>query len=240
MDFKLHKAETRGRADHGWLRSAHSFSFASYYNPERMGFGMLRVINDDHVAPGQGFPSHPHQNMEIISVPLKGSLRHKDSEGNSAVIQSGEVQLMSAGKGVFHSEFNNSETEDVNFLQIWVMPKKQNIVPRYDQKEFHEEARKNQLQMIVSPIGTEFETVKINQDAYFYLSDLSAEESINVETRHEGNGLYIFSIEGDFSVAGTELSTRDALGIEGVDGVNILARTDSKILIIEVPMSHTS
>jgi len=173
----LHKADTRGIANHGWLNSHHTFSFASYFNPERMGFGTLRVINDDVVAPSMGFGTHPHQNMEIISLPLRGALKHKDTMGNSHVIKKGEVQAMSAGTGVSHSEYNNSKTEDVNFLQIWVMPKKLNIAPNYSQKEFSAEQRKNKFQLVVSPDGRE-NTVSINQDAFFSLSDLKEGKTI--------------------------------------------------------------
>jgi redox-sensitive bicupin YhaK (pirin superfamily) len=236
MHKSVYKAESRGYADHGWLNSHHTFSFANYYDPERMGFGALRVINDDRVAPSRGFGTHPHQNMEIISVPLKGSLKHKDSEGNEAVIEHGEVQLMSAGTGVFHSEFNNSNAQEVNFLQIWVLPKEENITPRYDQQRFLEQDRKNKFQFIVSPIGSSHSGVKINQDAYFALTDLSKDKDLEYQVQHEGNGLYIFVLEGSVQTAEETLSQRDAVSLTGVTKVGLVAAEDAKILVMEVPV----
>jgi quercetin 2,3-dioxygenase len=171
MNTILHKADSRGKAYHGWLESNFSFSFANYYNPKRMGFGALRVINDDIIAPSMGFGTHPHRDMEIISVPIYGSLRHKDTLGNEYAIKKGEIQTMSAGYGIYHSEYNNSDKEDANFLQIWVLPKKLGIQPTYSQKQFEENQRKNKFQLIVSPDGRE-NSASINQDAFFSLSQL--------------------------------------------------------------------
>lgn len=236
MKVTLHRAQSRGVANHGWLKSNHSFSFASYYNPERMGFGLLRVLNDDQVAPSEGFGTHPHQNMEIVSIPLTGSLQHKDSEGNQTVIQHGEVQLMSAGTGVLHSEYNHSNQEEVNFLQIWVIPEKLGIKPRYDQKKFSKEGRKNTFQRIVSPIGSNEGGVKINQQAYFSLIDLDIGNSAAYKLHDQSNGVYLFVLNGELSIEGEMLQGRDALGIEGVEKITIQALADAQALLIEVPM----
>jgi hypothetical protein len=237
MKLTVHKANTRGLADHGWLKSAHSFSFASYYNPERMGFGLLRVLNDDQVIANEGFGTHPHKDMEIVSIPLSGSLKHKDSEGNDTVIRHGEVQIMSAGKGVFHSEYNNSETEDVNFLQIWVMPEEKRIKPRYDQKKFDISERKNKFQTIVSPLGSDAEGVKINQQAYFSLVDLDEGEKLSYKNHNPENGIFVFLLEGKALVANTELERRDAAAIEDALSVELSANEEIQALIIEVPMN---
>ncbi|MCJ8276619.1 MAG: pirin family protein, partial [Bdellovibrionales bacterium] len=231
------KSNTRGVANHGCLHSNHSFSFASYYNPERMGFGKLRVLNDDQVAPGAGFGTHPHNNMEIVSIPLSGALRHKDSEGNKAVIKSGEVQIMSAGTGVYHSEYNNSYDDDVNFLQIWVMPEKMQITPRYDQKFFEPDGRYNKFQTVVSPLGTDEDSVKINQQSYFSLLDLDGKEDVRYDLRQPGNGAYVFVLEGDVKVGDENLSTKDGLGIEDASQFTVTAKDYSRVLVIEVPMS---
>lgn len=237
MESILHKANTRGVADHGWLNSHHTFSFANYYNPERMGFGALRVINDDVVAPTMGFGTHPHQNMEIISVPLKGSLKHKDTMGNDFVIKKGEVQAMSAGTGIAHSEYNNSDKDDVNFLQIWVMPKEMNIHPRYSQKEFSEENRNNQFQLVVSPDGRDY-SVLINQDAFFSLAKIEKGKTLDYKNYLPENGVYIFVIEGEVSVDDHILSKRDGLGVQGKENSILKASLDSEVLMMEVPMSQ--
>lgn len=238
MKTSLHQAETRGYANHGWLKSHHTFSFANYYNAERMGFGALRVINDDVVAPSHGFGTHPHNNMEIISVPLKGSLKHKDTMGNDFVIKKGEVQAMSAGTGISHSEYNNSESEHVNFLQIWVMPKEQNIEPNYSQKEFSEDKRKNQFQLVVSPDGRD-NSVKINQDAFFSLASLEAGNEIEYNKYLFQNGAYIFLISGEIKINDSDssrLSKRDGLGVLDFDKLQISATEDAEILLMEVPI----
>lgn len=236
MKKTLHRANTRGHADHGWLKSQHTFSFASYYNPERMGFGLLRVLNDDQVLPNKGFDTHPHRDMEIISVPLSGALRHKDSEGNETVIRHGEVQLMSAGTGVFHSEHNNSGHEAVNLLQIWVTPEKRGIAPRYDQRKFELDKRKNRFQTVVSPLDKNGEGIKINQQAYFSLIDLDSNKNANYEVNEPGHGTYIFVLGGEVEIGAETLLSRDAIGIEGTDSIPIVAKKDSQLLLIEVPM----
>lgn len=234
MKTTVHRANSRGLADHGWLKSRHTFSFANYHNPERVRFGLLRVLNDDIVEPGEGFGTHPHDNMEIISIPLKGALAHKDSEGNEHVINTGDVQIMSAGSGLYHSEYNASKKDPVNFLQIWVFPKEKDIKPRYDQRTFSVKDRENKLQLVVSPDKND-STLWINQNAYFSLGNLGAGKSINYDIKHEGNALYIFVLKGNISTAGEELSTRDAIGIEEIHNIELNANTDSEILLIEVP-----
>lgn len=237
MKVILHKANSRGGADHGWLKSQHSFSFASYYNPEKMGFGLLRVLNDDQIAPGTGFGTHPHQDMEIVSIPLSGGLKHKDSEGNETIIKDGEVQLMSAGTGVQHSEYNSSESEDTNFLQIWVMPENKGIKPRYDQKVFPIADRQDKWQLVVSPMDTDEAGVKINQQAYFSLIDLNQDKSVDYQIRSTKNGVYFFLINGELDIEGNQLETRDALGVEDFKSLSIKAKTASRLLAIEVPMA---
>ncbi|SFH39857.1 pirin family protein [Pontibacter chinhatensis] len=231
----IHRAHTRGHANHGWLNSHHTFSFASYYNPERMSFGLLRVLNDDVVAPGMGFGTHPHGNMEIISIPLKGSLAHRDSTGTQEVIRTNEVQIMSAGSGITHSEYNGSSTEPVNFLQIWVFPKKQDIQPRYGQKAFKPEDRQNRLQTVVSP-EEQGDALWINQDAWFSLGSLK-EGFSEVYTFHkEGNGLYAFVLDGEVEIDGEKLGKRDGMGISEASTVEIKASADAELLLMEVPM----
>lgn len=232
----LHKAESRGLADYGWLVSRHTFSFANYYNPQRMNFGLLRVINDDIVKPSVGFPTHPHENMEIVSIPLAGSLRHQDSMGNKHVITAGEVQVMSAGIGLTHSEYNNSDQEDVNFLQVWVQAKEKNIPPRYGQKLFNKADRMNRFQILVAPEKST-ETIWINQDAYFSMAELEAGVSISHQKHQAGNGLYFFVIEGQVMVDLNQLDRRDGLGLTQGETVQIKAQTAVQLLCIEVPMS---
>lgn len=235
MKKVIHAADSRGRANFGWLNSKHSFSFGQYYNPDRIHFGLLRVLNDDIVQGGAGFPTHPHSNMEIVSIPLSGALAHKDSTGTEKSIETGEVQIMSAGSGLSHSEYNNSKTEDVNFLQIWVIPKENDIQPRYDQKYFDSKERKNKLQTVVDPDVED--ALWINQDARFMLTDLESELSISYDIKKRGNGVYVFVIDGDVEIAETGLQRRDAVGISEVDQIEISANKDSKLLLIEVPMN---
>lgn len=232
----VHKANTRGRANHGWLDSQHTFSFASYYNPERMNFGLLRVLNDDIVAPGKGFGAHPHDNMEIISIPISGELAHQDSTGNKKVIRTNDVQIMSAGSGITHSEFNNSETDKVNFLQIWVFPKERNIKPRYEQKTFNPEDRQNKLQTVVSP-EKDAESIWINQDAWFTLGTLKAGFSEDYKLHKKGNGVYAFIIDGEVELDGEKLSKRDGIGIYDTETISIKASADAELLLMEVPMN---
>ncbi|MFT5731133.1 MAG: redox-sensitive bicupin YhaK (pirin superfamily) [Desulforhopalus sp.] len=235
MKPMYHENQSRGLADHGWLKSRHTFSFADYYNPESMDFGLLRVLNDDIVTPSMGFGTHPHENMEIISIPLSGALRHQDSMGNKHIISTGEVQIMSAGSGITHSEYNDSSSEDVNFLQIWVLPKERDITPRYDQKLFDEGNRKNRFQLLVAPENSE-ETVLINQDAWFSLADIEAEKQVVYEKNDKKNGVYFFVIEGNVNIDGNAVKRRDGLGI--VDGKTypIVAQSKAQILAIEVPL----
>lgn len=236
MKTIVQKAEERGHADHGWLNAHHSFSFASWYDPSKVHFGLLRVLNDDIVAPGMGFGEHPHDNMEIVTIPLKGSLRHRDSMGNSEAIKYGEVQIMSAGTGIRHSEFNDSQTEPVNLLQIWVFPKQRNIEPRYDQKRFDVSKRKNQFQTVVSPTK-EGESMWINQDAFFSLADIDAGTTLNYQSKHAGNGIYLFVIEGAVEVDGKQLNKRDAISIYEFEKVDIKGIENAQILVIDVPMN---
>lgn len=227
-------AETRGLADHGWLKSYHSFSFANYYDSERMNFGALRVLNDDEVAGGRGFGAHPHENMEIISVPLEGDLEHQDSMGTRSVIREGDVQVMSAGTGVTHSEFNLNPDRKVAFLQIWIIPKSRGIAPRYDQAHFEESDFKGQWKTIVSPEG--HEGLTIHQDAWLSRGDFSQGATAEYRRHKEGNGLYLFVLEGMLRVGDILLNRRDALEIRQQSALQLLAEKDSKILLIEVPM----
>src|SRR5690554_2486502 len=208
----IHKSETRGVANHGWLQSRHTFSFANYYNPERMNFGVLRVLNDDFVAPGMGFGSHPHNNMEIISIPLEGDLEHKDSMGNVAVIKNGDVQVMSAGIGVTHSEYNKNHDKPVKFLQIWLFPNRQNVEPRYDQITLNENDRHNTWQQIVSPNKDDAGTW-IHQDAWFHLGTFDKDYLIDYSIKKTGNGLYAFVLKGDVTIDNNTLNERDGFGI---------------------------
>ncbi len=233
----LHKNESRGLADHGWLLSRHTFSFADYNNPQRRNFGLLRVINDDIVKPSMGFGTHPHENMEIISIPLTGSLRHQDSMGNKHVITAGEVQVMSAGSGLTHSEYNNSDNDDVNFLQIWVFPKEKNISPRYGQRYFDSADRQNRFQVLVSPQATA-EEIWINQDACFSMADLEAGKQTTYQKRFNDNGVYFFVIEGKVEVDGNSIERRDGLGLVKGENFSVRADSASQLLAIEVPMSR--
>ena len=230
----IHKAETRGLANHGWLNSRHTFSFAQYFDPKRIHFGALRVLNDDIVQGGMGFGKHPHDNMEIISIPLKGSLEHQDSTGNKEVIQTGEVQIMSAGSGLYHSEYNHSKSEDVNFLQIWVFPKQKNIQPRYEQKKYDFESKRDELINVVAPDNKE--ALWINQNAWFSMGNISKGKSLEYSLKKKGNGVYIFLIEGAASANNISLEKRDGLGLTNVDKVSFDFNEDSTVLIMEVPM----
>lgn len=237
MNTILHKAETRGVANHGWLNSHHTFSFANYYNPERMNFGVLRVLNDDIVDEGMGFGTHPHENMEIISIPLEGDLEHKDSMGNTTVIKEGDIQVMSAGTGVMHSEFNKNRDKKVKFLQIWVFPNKKNVTPRYDQISLKEIEKENQFYQILSP-SLEDEGVWIHQNAWFHLGKFSEETSTNYTLKDKSNGVYAFILEGNVKINQQELSKRDGFGIWDTENINIKAEKGSKVLLIEVPMKY--
>ncbi|MGO4772195.1 pirin family protein [Flavobacterium sp. W22_SRS_FK3] len=233
----LHKAETRGNANHGWLNAYHSFSFASWYNPERVQFGALRVLNDDTIAGGMGFGTHPHDNMEIITIPLEGDLAHKDSMGNTEIIKNGDIQVMSAGTGVQHSEFNPNADQRTKLFQIWLFPKTRNVAPRYQQITLDKSLEKNNFAQILSPNEND-EGVWIHQDAWFYLSDFDADFSKTLALKKEGNGFYIMNIKGEIEVNGQKLETRDALGIWNTTKIEVKANTNSKFLIMEVPMNY--
>jgi redox-sensitive bicupin YhaK (pirin superfamily) len=231
----LHKAETRGHANHGWLNSYHSFSFANYYNPDRMHFGALRVLNDDTVDAGKGFGTHPHDNMEIISIPLEGDLEHKDSMNNVAVIKNGDIQAMSAGTGIYHSEYNKDREHRVKFLQIWLYPDKRNVEPRYDQVTLKAEDRHNKLQQILSPNPND-EGVWIHQNAWFHLGDFDKGVSAEYKLKAKGSGVYIFVLKGDVKINDQLLNTRDGYGIWETDQFSITAESDAEFLLMEVPM----
>ncbi len=232
----LHKADTRGHADHGWLKTYHSFSFAGYYNPDRMHFGVLRVLNDDFIAGGQGFGRHPHDNMEIITIPLEGDLEHKDSMGTKEVIRHGDVQVMSAGTGIHHSEYNANRDKPVKLLQIWVFPNKKNVTPRYDQISLNMEDRKNKFQQILSP-NPDDAGVWIHQNAWFHLASMEEGLQLKYDLKDKSNGVYAFVIEGELTLNGTELNRRDALGIWNTPSLEVKAKTPTELLLMEVPMS---
>lgn len=235
MKTVLHKANTRGHANHGWLDSHHTFSFANYYNPERMHFGMLRVLNDDQVAGGMGFSRHPHDNMEIISIPLEGDLEHKDSMGNTAVIRQGDVQVMSAGTGIFHSEKNKNADQEVKFLQIWMFPNAKNVQPRYDQITLDQSKMKNQLHQVLSPNPND-EGVWAHQNAWFHMGNLDKGKQIKYDIKASGNGVYAFILDGDVTIDGQALNKRDGFGVWDTDQITIQADSDAKVLLMEVPM----
>lgn len=232
----LHKADTRGDANHGWLHSKHTFSFANYYNPERMSFGSLRVLNDDIVEAGMGFGTHPHDNMEIISIPLEGDLEHKDSMGNIAVIKHGDIQVMSAGTGIFHSEYNKNKDRSVKFLQIWVYPNKNNVTPRYDQITLNIADRRNKLQQIVSPDADDA-GVWIHQNAWFHLGNFDKGITTTHKIKRSGNGVYAFILKGDVTINDQPLNARDGFGAWDIESISIVADTDTEILLMEVPMT---
>lgn len=232
----LHKADSRGHADHGWLNSYHSFSFAGYYDPERLNFGVLRVLNDDTVSAGMGFGKHPHDNMEIISIPLEGDLEHEDSIGNKTVIKQGDIQVMSAGTGVAHSEYNKNKDKPVKFLQIWIFPNKKNVTPRYDQITLNTEDSKNKLQQILSPEKNDA-GVWIHQDAWFNIGKLEKNTEVNYSLHKKGNGVYFFILKGDIKVNDQLLNERDGFGVWENERFNINAESENaEILIMEIPM----
>ncbi len=238
MKTIIYKAAERGHVQHGWLNTYHSFSFGNYYNPEMMNFGALRVLNDDTFGGGMGFGTHPHSNMEIITLPLSGALQHRDSTGTQGIIRQNDVQIMSAGSGIQHSEVNANKAEDVQLLQIWVLPKLYNVTPRYEQKTFNPESRINQLQMVVAP--NEEQAVHINQDAWFSLGDLTKDFTDTYSIKKGGNGAYFFVIDGKVDVAGNLLTKRDAIGIWETESINIKAIEKAQLLIIDVPMNFTN
>jgi redox-sensitive bicupin YhaK (pirin superfamily) len=235
MKTIIHKSQSRGHANHGWLDSYHSFSFGEYYDAKKMQFGKLRVINDDFIAKGAGFGKHPHQNMEIITIMLSGTLKHEDSMGNAAEIKAGEIQVMSAGSGVFHSEFNASQSEDVNLFQIWILPNRLNVEPRYDQKTIKDLAKPNELYQILSPNQGD-QGVWIHQDAWFFLGEFDDKKEISYQLKKPGNVIYILVIEGSLNLENQELTKRDAIGISETNSINFTVKKQSKILLMEVPL----
>ena len=237
MKSVFHSASSRGDADHGWLKAKYSFSFANFYNPERIQFGALRVLNDDIIAPGMGFGTHPHDNMEIITIPLEGALEHKDSMDNIGFVETDEIQVMSAGTGVYHSEYNKNKDQSVSLLQIWVFPNTQNVTPRYGQKNIKNLKKPNSFYPIVTPNPKDSE-MWIHQDAWFHLGEFNKDITVKYSIQKNGNGVYIFVIEGEGSVLDKTLSKRDALGIWEADSFSINAKKNSKILLLEVPMQQ--
>lgn len=234
--YEFHAADSRGAANHGWLQSYHTFSFANYYNPSRIHFGALRVLNDDTVSGGMGFGEHPHDNMEIISIPLEGDLEHKDSMGNTTVIRHGDIQVMSAGTGIYHSEYNRNKDATVKFLQIWIFPNKKNVTPRYDQITMNPADRQNQFQQVLSP-NPEDAGVWVHQDAWFHLGKFDQDFSVDYSIKKEGNGLYVFVLSGQFEVDGQIVQTRDGLGIRQASDVSFKALSPgAEVLLMEVPM----
>jgi redox-sensitive bicupin YhaK (pirin superfamily) len=236
-NIKVYKANTRGHADHGWLKANHSFSFGSYYDPERIHFGVLRVLNDDFIEGGQGFPTHPHDNMEIITIPLEGALEHKDSMGNKAVVKAGEVQVMSAGTGIYHSEYNHYKDKALKLFQIWLNPNKRNVTPRYDQITLDINQRRNKLQQILSPNEND-EGVWIHQDAWFHLGTFDAGFKTGYQLKKQGNGIYIMVVKGKFKINGIEVEERDAVGINNTGEISIEAlEQDAELLLMDIPMN---
>ena len=233
----LHKSSSRGNANHGWLNAYHSFSFGGWHNPERIQFGVLRVLNDDTIAPGMGFGTHSHDNMEIITIPLEGDLAHKDSMGNAATIKTGDVQVMSAGSGIQHSEFNPNEDQQTKLFQIWLFPRTKNVTPRYQQITLDKSLEKNAFAQILSP-NPEDAGVWIHQDAWFYMSDFDKGVTKILALKKEGNGFYIMTIEGEIEVNGEILEKRDAIGIWETTKLEIKANSDAKFLVMEIPMEH--
>jgi len=232
----LHKASTRGAANHGWLQSKHTFSFANYYNPDRMNFGVLRVLNDDIVAQSMGFGTHPHRDMEIISIPLEGDLKHEDNMGNKAVIRSGDVQVLSAGTGIMHSEFNNNPDQPVKFLQIWVFPNKKSVEPRYDQVTLDTNDRVNKFQQVLSP-NPDDSGVWIHQDAWFHMTNLEEGKELTYTLKDPNNGVYAFILEGEATINGQALERRDGYGLWDITELDVKANTNTEILLMEVPMN---
>lgn len=236
MKTIVHPASERGHANHGWLNAHHSFSFASYHDPSKVHFGLLRVLNDDIVAPGTGFGMHPHDNMEIVTIPLSGTLEHRDSMGNIGVIRPNEIQAMSAGSGLMHSEYNHSKTEPINLLQIWVFPKERNITPRYDQKVFSANEKEGKFKTIVAPVKAD-DVMWINQDAYFSIGKFSAASTQSYKPQHAGNGTYVFVIEGSITLNGNKLGKRDAIGVWETNEFSMEVDANSEVLLIDVPMN---
>jgi redox-sensitive bicupin YhaK (pirin superfamily) len=235
MKSIFYPANERGTSDHGWLKANFSFSFAGYYHPDKVHFGALRVLNDDIIAGGTGFGTHPHDNMEIITIPLQGALEHKDSMGNIGVINVGEVQVMSAGTGVEHSEYNHSKTESANTLQIWLFPKYKDIEPRYDQRDFKDKFKQNEFTTLVTG-DKNVDALWINQDATFSMGTFDADKTISYDIKNDGNGVYIFALDGAVKINGQVLNKKDALGVVDTSSITIDTQASTRLLIIEVPM----
>jgi len=238
MDFVLHTSDSRGYANHGWLEARHSFSFAGWYDAKKVHFGALRVLNDDIIAPGKGFGEHPHNNMEIITIPLHGALEHKDSMGNHGVIRAGEVQVMSAGSGVFHSEFNASTSEPISLFQIWIFPNKTDVSPRYDQINYEMDQSRSQLLTLVCPENKAQESGQtwIHQEAWISMGNIIKNDNLNIKTKTKGNGFYIIVIEGIMNINNSRLNKRDAIGIWNSEQVKLSTSSSCSFLLIEVPM----
>lgn len=238
MKTTLFRASSRGHANHGWLDARHTFSFANYYDPKRIHFGALRVVNDDIIGGGEGFGTHPHDNMEIVTIPLYGDLEHKDSMGHGEVIKAGEVQVMSAGSGITHSEYNANKEKPVNLFQIWVFPDMKDVEPRYDQRAFDYIDNKNQLVQIVGPKNdVDNNGLWIHQSAWFSIGTFDKGAEIEYKVKKQGNGVFAMVVEGEFTVGGEKLHHRDALGLSETDDVKFTADTDNaRILLIDVPM----
>ena len=236
MNKVIHRADDRGKADHGWLKARHSFSFADFQDMSKVHFGLLRVLNDDSIAPGMGFGTHPHDNMEIVTIPLSGGVKHRDSMGNEGVVSAGEVQVMSAGTGIRHSEYNASNKEALNLFQIWVFPKKRNIAPSYGQKAFPVEGREGKFQLLVAPDKADG-ALSLNQDVWFSLGKFKAGEKVDYATHRKENGIYMMVVNGEVEVAGETLKDRDAIGISDSAQNQITIKRDAELLVIDVPMN---
>jgi quercetin 2,3-dioxygenase len=235
MKTILHKSESRGHANHGWLNTHHTFSFANYYNPERVNFGALRVLNDDWIAAGEGFGTHPHDNMEIITIPITGVVEHKDSMGNHGTISAGEIQVMSAGTGIFHSEYNHEKSKPLELFQIWIFPNKRNVTPRYDQISLADIEKVDEFYQILSPNPND-QGVWIHQNAWFHLGDFSEGWEGSYGLKDKNNGVYFLVIEGDITVAGQTLNRRDGLGVSEAESIQIKTNSQARLLVMEIPM----
>jgi redox-sensitive bicupin YhaK (pirin superfamily) len=236
MNSVIHKANTRGHADHGWLEANHSFSFANYYNPDRMNFGVIRVLNDDSIAPERGFGTHPHDNMEIITIPLEGDLKHQDNMGNGTVIKNGDIQVMSAGTGITHSEFNANNNSYCKLLQIWLFPNKKNVIPRYDQISISTLSKKNKLYQILSPNKND-QGVWIYQNAWFHIGKYDSKTKDEYSLNDKENGIYLFVIDGEININEQQLSKRDGMGLWNLSQINFEAKAKSRVLVMEVPLT---
>ena len=236
MNSVIHKANTRGHADHGWLKANHSFSFANYYNPDRMNFGVIRVLNDDSIAPERGFGTHPHDNMEIITIPLEGDLKHQDNMGNGTVIKNGDIQVMSAGIGITHSEFNANNDSHCKLLQIWLSPNKKNVTPRYDQISISSLSKKNKLYQILSPNKND-QGVWIHQNAWFHIGKYDSKSKDEYSLNDKENGIYLFVIDGEININDQRLSKRDGMGLWNLSQINFEAKANTRLLVMEVPLT---